>query len=82
MKSGSDNFRSAAIDVMGKLAARGVEILVYEPGWRGTVTTGHQVLHDLRQFKEISDVIVSNRLAPELEDVREKVYTRDVFRRD
>lgn len=83
MKSGSDNFRSAAIiDVMGKLAARGVEILVYEPGVEGDSYDGYQVLHDLRQFKEISDVIVSNRLAPELEDVREKVYTRDVFRRD
>lgn len=83
MKSGSDNFRSAAIiDVMNMLAAQGIQILVYEPGVEGDNFEGFRVLRDLQQFKEITDVIVSNRLSSELEDVQEKVYTRDIFRRD
>lgn len=83
MKSGSDNFRSAAIiDVMERIAAQGAQVLVYEPGIDGDTYGGFRVIQDLVQFKELSDVIVSNRLSPELEDVKDKVYTRDVFQRD
>lgn len=83
MKVGSDNFRSAAIlDVMDKLAEQGVQVQVYEPGVEGDIYDGYRVLHDLAQFKELSDCIISNRLSAELEDVKEKVYTRDVYGRD
>jgi len=83
MKSGSDNFRSAAIlDVMDLLTARGVQIMIYEPGLEGTNCDGYPVLQDLAEFKQLSDVIVANRVSSELEDVKDKVYTRDIFYRD
>lgn len=83
MKSGSDNFRSAAIlDIMDMLVARGVQILIYEPEFKGRNYEGFRVLDDLAEFKKLSDVIVANRVSPELEAVEDKVYTRDVFSRD
>lgn len=83
MKSGSDNFRSAAIlDIMESLAAQGVQIIIYEPEFEGTSYEGFRVCRDLAYLKHHSDVIVANRVSSDLEDVKEKVYTRDVFGRD
>lgn len=83
MKANSDNFRASAIqDVMKILRGEGVEVVVYEP----TLTTPsfykYKVENDLRRFKEMADVIVVNRYSAELDDVAEKVYTRDIFKRD
>lgn len=83
MKSGSDNFRQSAIhDVMEQLADAGVEVVVYEPSLEVEKFEGYTVINDLDAFKFMSDVVVANRLSDELKDVEEKVYTRDVFKRD
>ena len=80
MKTGSDNFRSSAIQgIMHRLDRVGVSILVYEPGLEGLEFTGFTVEDDLDAFKKKSDIIVSNRMESALEDVRSKVFTRDVF---
>lgn len=83
MKSGSDNFRSSAIqDVINHVRAAGVEVVVYEPVLTADEFDGLRVVHDFATFKEEADVIVANRMDEELMDVKEKVYTRDVFSRD
>lgn len=83
MKSGSDNFRSSAIqDVINHIRAQEVEVVVYEPVLTEDQFDGLRVIHDFTSFKEEADVIVANRLDDELTDVKEKVYTRDVFARD
>jgi len=83
MKAGSDNFRAAAIaGVMRRLQARGTPMVIYEPLLQAAQYDGIPVVHDLAEFKRVADVIVANRLAAELADVKEKVYTRDVFGRD
>ena len=83
MKTGSDNFRAAAIiDVMRMLAERDVEVVVYEPVLTEDKFEGFRVISELAEFKGVSDVIVSNRMAEELADVEDKVYTRDIFNRD
>jgi UDPglucose 6-dehydrogenase len=80
MKTGSDNFRSSAIQgIMHRLDRAGVSILVHEPGLEGLEFTGFTVEDDLDAFKKKSDIIVSNRMESALEDVRSKVFTRDVF---
>ena len=80
MKTGSDNFRSSAIQgIMHRLDPAGVSIVVYEPGLEGLEFTGFTVEDDLDAFKKKSDIIVSNRMESALEDVRSKVFTRDVF---
>ncbi len=80
MKTGSDNFRSSAIQgIMHRLDAAGVDIVVYEPGLDGLEFTDFRVEDDLDGFKANSDLIVSNRMESALEDVRSKVFTRDVF---
>lgn len=86
MKAGSDNFRSSAIqDIMRMLRAQGAEVVIFEP----TLSSDEDMLYDefpivndLEKFKEISSVIVANRMEPEIKDVSEKVYTRDLFSRD
>ena len=83
MKSNSDNFRASAIQSVIKiLKENDVNVVIYEPTIKDNTFEGIEVMHDLKLFKDISDIIIANRLDKELEDCKDFIYSRDIFARD
>ena len=83
MKKNSDNCRQSAIQgVMKRLERYGAKIIIYEPAAKTREHYGHAITKDLEEFKKESDIIVANRVSADLKDIKDKVYTRDLFGRD